>query len=142
MKKILIILIFLLFSINVFAEPLEVTIEIREVLLNQGTLIIAIYNSKTNYKKNIPCKELKAESTSETIIIKENLPSGEYVISLFQDKNGNGKLDTHIFRIPKEPIGFTNYTRKTIPGGWRKLKTKVDEENRSIKIKMIHFGGK
>jgi|SRR6056297_924030 len=142
MKKILILLIFLLFSINVFAEPLEVTIEIREVLLNRGTLIIAIYNSKTNYKKNIPCKELKAESTSETIIIKENLPSGEYVISLFQDKNGNGKLDTRIFMIPKEPIGFTNYTRKTIPGGWRKLKTKIDEENRSIKIKMIHFGGK
>ena len=127
---------------NIFAEPLlNVTIEINEVLPNKGKLIIAIYNSKKNYKDNIPYKEIKAESTSETIFINEKLPSGEYVISMFQDKNGNGKLDTRIFKIPKEPIGLTNYSRKTIPGPYRKLKVEITEDNTLIKIKMIHFGG-
>jgi len=49
------------------------------------------------------------------------LPSGEYVVSMFQDKNGNGKLDTYLFNIPKEPIGLTNYFKKGIPGPYKKL---------------------
>jgi uncharacterized protein (DUF2141 family) len=125
---------------NVFAEPLNVTIEISEVLPNKGKIIMAIFNSKKGYKKNIPYKELKVESTSDNLFVDVTLPSGEYVVSMFQDKNGNGKLDTYIFRIPKEPIGITNYFRKGIPGPHRKLKVKINEDNTVIKIKMIHYG--
>ena len=142
MKKILILLIFLLYSISIFADQLNVTIEITEVLPNQGKIIMAIFNSKNGYKKNIPYKELKVESTSDTLFVNETLPSGEYVISIFQDKNGNGKLDTYLFNIPKEPIGLTNYFKKGIPGPYKKLKVEINEDNRVIKIKMIHFGGK
>jgi len=143
MKKILFILIFLLLcSMSIFAEPLNVTIEISEVLPNQGKIIIAIFNSKSDYKKNKPYKALTIDSTSTTLLIDEILPSGEYVISMFQDKNGNGKLDTYIFGIPKEPIGITNYFKKGIPGGFNKLKIQINEDKMIIKINMIHFGGK
>jgi len=142
MKKILFILIFLLYSINIFAEPLNVTIEISEVLPNQGKIIIAIFNSKSDYKKNKPYKALTIDSISTTLLVDEILPSGEYVISMFQDKNGNGKLDTYIFGIPKEPIGITNYFKKGIPGGFNKLKIQINEDKMIIKINMIHFGGK
>ncbi len=141
MKKILTLLFLLFCSMNIFAEPLNVTIEISEVLPNKGQLIIAIYNSQKNYKDNIPFKELKADSSSDVVFINETLPSGDYVVSIFQDKNGNGKLDTR-FSIPKEPIGLTNYYRKSIPGGWKKLKVEINKDNNYIKIKMIHFGGK
>ena len=142
MKKILFILIFLLYSINIFAEPLNVTIEISEVLPNQGKIIIAIFNSKSDYKKNKPYKALTIDSTSTTLLVDEILPNGEYVISMFQDKNGNGKLDTYFFGIPKEPIGITNYFKKGIPGGFNKLKIQINEDKMIIKINMIHFGGK
>jgi len=75
-------------------------------------------------------------------LVDEVLPNGEYVISMFQDKNGNGKLDTYFFGIPKEPIGITNYFKKGIPGGFNKLKIQINEDKMIIKIKMIHFGGK
>ena len=142
MKKILFILIFLLYSINIFAEPLNVTIEINEVLPNQGKIIMAIFYSKNGYKKKILYKALTIDSTSTTLLVDEILPSGEYVISMFQDKNGNGKLDTYIFGIPKEPIGITNYFKKGIPGGFNKLKIQINEDKMIIKINMIHFGGK
>ena len=142
MKKILILLIFLLYSTSIFADQLNVTIEITEVLPNQGKIIMAIFNSKNGYKKNIPYKELKVESTSDTLFVNETLPSGEYVISMFQDKNGNGKLDTYFFGIPKEPVGITNYFKKGIPGGFNKLKIQINEDKMIIKIKMIHYGGK
>ncbi len=140
MKKILTLLFFLLFSTSIFANQLNVTIEISEVLPNKGKIIMAIFNSKKGYKKNIPYKELKVESTSDNLFVDVTLPSGEYVVSMFQDKNGNGKLDTYIFRIPKEPIGITNYFRKGIPGPYRKLKVEINEDNTVIKIKMIHYG--
>ena len=142
MKKILFVLIFLLYSTSIFADQLNVTIEINEVLPNQGKIIIAIFNSKDGYKKNTPYKELKVESTSDTLFVNETLPSGEYVISMFQDKNGNGKLDTYLFNIPKEPIGLTNYFKKGIPGGFNKLKIQINEDKMIIRINMIHFGGK
>ncbi len=142
MKKILFLIIFLLYSTSIFAEPLNVTIEISEVLPNQGKIIMAIFNSKDGYKNNIPYKALTIDSTSATLLIDEVLPNGEYVISMFQDKNGNGKLDTYIFNIPKEPIGLTNYFKKGIPGPYKKLKMQVNEDKMIIKIKMIHFGGK
>ena len=140
MKKILILLIFLLFSTSIFANQLNVTIEINEVLPNQGKIIIAIFNSKNGYKKKIPYKALTIDSTSTTLLVEEVLPNGEYVISMFQDKNSNGKLDTYFFGIPKEPIGITNYFKKGIPGGFKKLKVQINEDNMIIKIKMIHYG--
>ena len=124
---------------NIFAEPLNVTIEISEVSPNQGKIIIAIFNSKSGYKKNIPYKALTVDSTSDTLLIDETLPSGEYVISMFQDENGNGKLDKYFFGIPKEPIGLTNYFKKGIPRGYSKLKIQVNEDKIIIKINMIHF---
>ena len=142
MKKILILLFFLLFFTSIFANQLNVTIEVSEVLPNQGKIIMAIFNSKKGYKKNIPYKELKVESASDTLFVDVTLPSGEYVVSMFQDKNGNGKLDTYIFNIPKEPIGLTKYFKKGIPGPYKKLKVEINEANTVIKIKMIHFGGK
>ena len=143
MKKKLFLLIFLLlYSMSIFATQLNVTIEINEVLPNQGKIIMAIFNSKSGYKKKIPYKALTIDSTSTTLLVDEVLPNGEYVISMFQDKNGNGKLDTYFFGIPKEPIGITNYFKKGIPGGFNKLKIQINEDKMIIKIKMIHFGGK
>jgi len=142
MKKILFLLIFLLYSISVFADQLNVTIEIYEVLPNQGKIFLAIFNSAEGYKKKIPYKELIINSTSATLSVDETLPNGEYVISMFQDKNGNEKLDMNFFGIPKEPIGLTNYFKKGIPGPYKKLKVEINEDNTVIKIKMIHFGGK
>jgi len=142
LKKILILLIFLLYSATIFSNQLNVTIEINEVLPNQGKIVIAIFNSKNGYKKKIPYKALTIDSTSTTLLVDEVLPNGEYVISMFQDKNGNGKLDTYFFGIPKEPIGITNYFKKGIPGGFNKLKIQINEDKMIIKINMIHFGGK
>ncbi len=34
-----------------------------------------------------------------------NLPAGEYAISVSQDENGNGKLDTSVFGAPTEGYG-------------------------------------
>lgn len=39
------------------------------------------------------------------------LPTGQYAVALFQDRNGNGELDTNFFGAPVEPYGFSNNVR-------------------------------
>ncbi|MGL4317761.1 MAG: DUF2141 domain-containing protein [Pseudomonas sp.] len=36
-----------------------------------------------------------------------NLPPGRYALQLFQDSNGNGRLDLSPRGIPLEPVGFS-----------------------------------
>lgn len=41
----------------------------------------------------------------------DTLPTGRYAVALFQDRNGNGELDTNFFGVPVEPYGFSNNVR-------------------------------
>lgn len=36
------------------------------------------------------------------------VPAGRYAVRLYQDENGNGKLDTGLFKIPTEGVGCSN----------------------------------
>ena len=37
-----------------------------------------------------------------------DLPPGHYAVAVFQDTNGNHRLDTNVLGIPTEPYGFSN----------------------------------
>ena len=37
-----------------------------------------------------------------------SIPQGTYAVAIFQDLNGNGKLDENMFGAPKEPFAFSN----------------------------------
>lgn len=39
------------------------------------------------------------------------LPYGTYALAIFQDLNGNGKMDTNILGVPTEPYGFSGDAR-------------------------------
>lgn len=43
----------------------------------------------------------------------ENVPAGSFAVSAYHDENGNRKLDTRIFGIPKEAYGFSRDARGT-----------------------------
>jgi uncharacterized protein (DUF2141 family) len=44
----------------------------------------------------------------ESVLRLRNLPPGRFAIQLFQDRNGNGRLDLSPRGIPLEPVGFSN----------------------------------
>jgi len=45
-------------------------------------------------------------------VVFHDLPVGQYAVSVFQDGNDNGRLDTNIFGIPRERFGFSNGVRR------------------------------
>lgn len=74
----------------------------------EGTLYVAIYSSKENFMKK-PLFGFRVAVRDRTMTIPcKGIPAGTYAISLFQDENGNGKLDTGSFGRPLEKFGFSN----------------------------------
>jgi len=80
---------------------------------NNGVVYVTLFNSKESYFKQ-KYKEIAIQPDNNRAIGKfENLSYGEYAISVIHDENGNGKLNTNLFRIPKEPYGFSNNASAT-----------------------------
>lgn len=84
------------------------TLEVSGIEKPEGHLYVAIYNSKETFLKK-PLTAFRVEVKDKTLSIPcSGLPEGTYAISLFQDENGNGRLDTADFGIPTEKVGFSN----------------------------------
>ena len=100
------------------------TLEITGVQVNRGQVYVRIYANERDYKGDVPCASYVLDSASESIVHSFDIAAGEYVISLFQDSNGNGKSDTNFLGMPREPVALSNHTRG-IPGGFSKLKIPI-----------------
>ncbi|WP_346999431.1 DUF2141 domain-containing protein, partial [Bacteroides cellulosilyticus] len=73
-----------------------------------GKLYVAIYNSQETFMKK-PLAGFAVEVKDKVVSIPcKGLPAGTYAFSMYQDENGNGKLDTGAFGIPVEKFGFSN----------------------------------
>ena len=108
MKAMIIFLVFVLQSVAQMLFAQNLTIEVRDIEKVEGHLYVAIYNSEETFmKKPLTAFRIDVKDTSLSIPC-QGLPAGTYAISLFQDENGNGKLDSGAFGIPTEKFGFSN----------------------------------
>ena len=68
-------------------------------------------------------------------VVFEQLPQGEYAISVFHDANDNGELDSNLLRIPKEAYGFSNDARGTFgPPGYDAARFRFDRPQQRVAI--------
>jgi len=136
-KKLLFLCVFLFVFGNVFADNINATIEINGIIVNGGSVYVAVYSNENDYKAEKPFIKFILSPVNSKISHSLELPNGEYVVSVFQDTNSNGNLDTNFFDIPSEPIGKTNYSLRGAPGGFNKLKTPIN--NNSTKL-IVNLG--
>ena len=129
----------LLLSIShAYAFATNVKIEISNIAVSSGKLYIAVYHSEKTFKKT-PYKNYKLNSDKSAVTITDQWPEGDYVVTVYQDKNDNNKLDTNFLGIPKEPVGISNYSGKGIPGGFDELKVHVSENNQILRVNMVQI---
>jgi len=119
-----------------FADKINTTIEINGVIVNGGSLYVAVYSNENDYKAETPSIKFVLDPVNSTITLNAELLNGEYVVSVFQDSNNDGKLNTNIFGIPTEPVGKTNYNLKGSPGGFKKLKTSINNSSTKLIVNM------
>ncbi len=91
-------------------EPI-LTIDVQNVRHQSGRICIAIYQPNTGFPGGKPCQLRQVPVAGTEQQISFTVEPGDYAVAIFQDVNDNGKLDTRLFGIPKEPYGFSNNFR-------------------------------
>jgi len=133
MKKLIIILLVWLCA-EIASAQNSLTFEITGVKKNGGKLYISLFNSGQSFDERKIYYSTSTNATAETVCMPIALPAGEYVISMYQDWNGNAKLDSNFLGIPREPFGFSNYGGKSAPGNFDKLKVMVNDKTKKITV--------
>jgi len=133
MRALVIYCLLLVMSISCFSQ-VAVKLKVESISTNGGQIYVSIFNNEQTYKGREPY--LSFVINSDTIIASKdlNLPIGQYVFSIYQDSNGNGKLDANLFGIPKEKFGFSNYNGKSAPGSFKQHKVEINEIEHEVVV--------
>ena len=107
---------FLIFILSLsgfwYLSAQSLTVRVENVDTGQGYLMVGIFNDETTF----PNTDYKGKrvATSDRIVTVTffDLPVGQYAVSVYQDSNDNGKLDTGLFGVPKEKYGFSSGGRR------------------------------
>lgn len=105
-----IFLIFTFLFINVPSETNQLTLTISNIKDLEGSIEIGVFDVGDRFLQEgqaLKSVSIEVKNSSETVVIR-NLPKGNYAISLYHDKNSNGKCDRNFIGIPKEPYAFSN----------------------------------
>jgi uncharacterized protein (DUF2141 family) len=77
-----------------------------------GTVRVALFREEANWLEATPFRGAAQKVDAlPALIYFDNLPEGDYAISVFLDENHNEDLDLGLFNIPQEPYGFSNNAR-------------------------------
>ena len=115
-RKVVFLLLFFVFcTANIFAENVTVIIDITNVVVNDGKVFLAIFFNADEFRREEPTISFALDSNRTILTQEVSLPPGEYLISAFQDRNGNGTLDFNFLGIPRELVGISNFNGRGFP---------------------------
>ena len=80
-------------------------VEVQNLRTGQGPLMVAAYTDAASFRKTA-ASQLQLAVTGETMTVQVCGLTGDVVaLTLYQDLNTNGKMDTNPFGMPTEPWG-------------------------------------
>ena len=137
--KLLILGIFLLSTF--ISEPQtggDLELIIKNAKSNKGVIQILIFNKEDGFPeihhKAFKAMSLPVSNLSAKVIL-ENLPSGNYAISVFHDEDSDGKMKKNNFGIPIDNYGFSNNpTLNFGPPSFSKCAVQV--KNSTVKVEI------
>jgi uncharacterized protein (DUF2141 family) len=108
-SKIRVILIGILTAAaSVLSYAQTMTVVVKNVKSDAGTVRLAVYNSEDQFMKSeVAAIEVKAVN-GQAVAVFKNLATGTYAISVMHDANDNKELDSNFMGVPKEGFGFSN----------------------------------
>ncbi|MCL2444467.1 MAG: DUF2141 domain-containing protein [Treponema sp.] len=135
-RKALLFIISFFVTGNIFAVNIQVTIVINGITVNRGLLYVAVYSNENDYNRERAFISFTLQPTNTRLTHSLELPAGEYVVSIFQDTNNDGRLNTNLFGVPTEPVGKTNYNLSGRAGNFNSLRVPVNNNSRVLTVNM------
>jgi uncharacterized protein (DUF2141 family) len=137
MKK----LFFLTYLLTTLSHAAPLKISFQNLGNHKGQVAIAIYNDQGSFpdksKKAKIVKFIQNPKGLNVLNHQEDLPPGEYAMSVFYDENFNQIMDKNLIGIPKERFGFSNNPTITIGApGFSESSFFHSEKGTALTIKM------
>ena len=116
----------------------SLTVVIANVNNRSGKLYVGLANSKASFDgESSQRKMIDVPASGEITTVFEGLPSGRYAVRLFQDLNGNQKMDFS-GQMPTEPFGFSNVAMLMGPPDFDQSSLEL-KENKSIRVSVMEM---
>jgi uncharacterized protein (DUF2141 family) len=99
-----------MFTMSFDSPPVHtIIVDIEGIKSDRGSVVLAIFDKESDFLiKDYWSKSYPIAGRANFEVKIDDIPAGEYAISIFHDKNDNGELDTNFIGVPKEPYGFSN----------------------------------
>jgi uncharacterized protein (DUF2141 family) len=118
----------------------SITVRVAGLHSNSGQVGCALYNSAKGYPTDASAaleRRFCPIDASTSVCAFSPVPAGTYAVACFHDENGNGKLDTGIFGIPKEGVCASNGATGTFgPPSFRDAKFDTSGTPREVSVRM------
>ena len=88
------------------AQAATLVIQVEGVRSNQGLIYAGVCATGFG-DKDCPYRSREAAVVGTVELRIQGVQPGDYAIAIFQDLNGNGRIDCPFF-VPTEPYGFSN----------------------------------
>lgn len=141
---VLLCLMFPLFGLSQPSPPAHLAIEVTVSARSHGAVAYLVFASKEGF----PADKSRAvrhgfvpvpAGSSKVRIDAGDLPPGRYAVSVYQDVNGNRKLDRNAFGIPKEPVGASNNPAPHWgPPAFNECAFQLGESDKTITVQLVH----
>ena len=116
----------------------SLTVVVHNVNNRTGKLYIGLANSKASFDgESFQKKTVDVPPSGEITTVFDGLAPGTYAVRLFQDLNGNQKMDFS-GQMPAEPFGFSNVTMLMGPPDFDQSSVNLNE-NKSIRVRVLEM---
>jgi outer membrane protein len=135
MRQLLSIAILLLVSIRpaaCLAQDADLTVRLG-VAPRRGGVVVMLFDSAEGFEDfRAPARVETFAAGDPAALVLRDVPVGTYALVVFNDENGNRRLDVNFIGIPKEPIGFANAYRPKGPPGFERAAFRVEEGTNAV----------
>jgi uncharacterized protein (DUF2141 family) len=108
-------------------------VEVQNLRTGQGPLMVAAYTDGSSFRKTA-ASQLQVAVTGESMTLQVCGLTGNVVaLTLYQDLNGNGKLDANPFGMPTEPWGASGRPAPMGPS-WESAQVPLGAETIVVKL--------
>lgn len=102
-----------LLAAHVLAAPADVEATVTDPIHDGARVLCALFAAADGF----PRAEMAIARTAAPVAagraacLFASVPAGRYAVAAFEDRNGNGSLDTNLFGVPVEGVAFSRDAR-------------------------------
>ena len=121
----------------------KITVVVEGIAEGSGKLMVALEKNAANFDDGpLEASVYRGQTVDvardgSVTVVFEDVPFGVYAVKTFYDANGNGKLDTNMFGVPKEQFGFSNNATGTFgPASFADASFKLDQTTQLLRVNL------